>query len=191
MGRKAAGSLAKAPRTAEEAAGKADGGHLLHQSMSSARTRVRPDPGWTGPRRQRRPLNSYQPHPPWPAQRTRDRPRSLSKEIKRGRRLRQQFPRPTLTYPTSEQARLKKKKSPHRTVQRLRSQNSARSSTRHHRLLLRLRLLPRPTRSGRWRRRGGSNGGGSRGLGGGPAPCALIEAKEEGTETPPHDSTDQ
>lgn len=34
----------------------------------------------------RRPLNSYQPHPPWPAQRTRDRPRSLSTEIKRGRR---------------------------------------------------------------------------------------------------------
>lgn len=34
----------------------------------------------------RRPLNSYQPHPPWPAQRTRDRPRSLRTEIKRGRR---------------------------------------------------------------------------------------------------------
>lgn len=30
-------------------------------------------------------------------------------EIQKGRRLRQQFPRPTLTYPTSEQAKLKKK----------------------------------------------------------------------------------
>lgn len=58
----------------------------------------------------RRPRNSYQPHPPWPAQRTRDRPRSLWTDIRRGRRERQQFPRPTLLSPTSEQARFKKNK---------------------------------------------------------------------------------
>lgn len=85
-GRKAAGSLAEAPRTAEEAAGNAGGGDLRYQPTSSAGTRVRCRSRLDRAQEARRPLNSDQPHPPWPAQRTGDRPRSPSTHIKRGRR---------------------------------------------------------------------------------------------------------
>lgn len=163
VGRKAAGSLAKAPRTAEEAAGNSGRWRPPDQSMPFAGGSGRGGHGLErGPRsgldraqKAEKASHSHQPHPPWPAQRAGTGPApSRGQKLRNGEGEGSNFLAPTLTFLTSEQARLKKKKkSPHRTVQRLRSENSARSSTRHHRLLLRLRLLPRRTRSGRRQRR--------------------------------------
>lgn len=77
VGRKKAGSLAKAPRTAEEAAGKSGrwrppdlsmpfaggsgrGGHGLERGLRSGLDRAQ---------EAKKASYSHQPHPPWPAQR--------------------------------------------------------------------------------------------------------------------------
>lgn len=115
---------------------------------------------WDG----RRPL-SRQPHPPWPAAARPVPPGHPPKPKRRGSGSLTQIPSDRIS---QNGERERKKNPPHRDVQPLQSENSARSSTRHHRLLLRLRLLPRRTRSGcSGDGGGGSRGGGGSGCGGG------------------------
>lgn len=103
---------------------------------------ARPGPDWTGPGGAGG--LGRQPHPPWrSAGRRRGGPAASSGETER----------PDPHTPDSGTSRTVERKCPHRNVKLLRTLNSARSSTRHHRLLLRLQLLPRRACSGERRRR--------------------------------------
>lgn len=121
VGRKAAGSLAKAPRTAEEAAGNSGRWRPPDQSMPFAGGSGRGGHGLErGPRsgldraqKAEKASHSHQPHPPWPAQRAGTGPApSRGQKLRNGEGEGSNFLAPTLTFLTSEQARLKKKKNP-------------------------------------------------------------------------------